>query len=263
VTPTGDVVILASLNGSAASPLSVTVPASQAAATGGAQPRIVLNIAGTYTITGSYAGDTNNAPSTAAPITLTVTVPSTGQPSFTLTADDPSAGTVSNPIYVDDEHPASSDGLTITSVAGYSGLVNLSIGSLPNSFSAVLVDAGTNQTILAATPIPAGTHIKIIFRRTNPFKVAQNDAPARVPVYFGGGLLGIIFLGWSKRRHYVGRALFLLIVISACNLILTGCAAKYGDIPVVITAAPAIGSPAAAAQSVTYNVHYQKGYQAL
>ena len=172
-----------------------------------------LLAAGTYSITASYSGDAYNAPSTSAPVTVTV-----GQTADYSIALSPNALTM-----------ASKQNNTITvsiaSLGGFTDTLGLGCASLPRlvtcTFSKDVVTLAANGTatvqltVDTASPLTSGG-------------VSANSTPGpRLPIALGWLLPGGALLGWlaggRRRRWSRWMGLILAATVLSATFSLSGC----------------------------------------
>jgi hypothetical protein len=168
---------------------------------------------GTYSITASYSGDAYNAPSTSAPVTVTV-----GQAadfSMTLSSTALTMASKQNTTIT----------MTISSLGGFTDTLGLGCASLPRlvtcTFSKDMVTLAANGTasvqltVDTASPLTSGG-------------VSANTPPgSRLPVALGWLLPGGALLGWlaGGRRRRWSRWMGLILAATAISATfsLSGC----------------------------------------
>jgi len=246
-SPSGDVTVSAQLNGSTAAPVTQVIAAIVALK----QQTVFLTLptAGTYTLTLSYPGDTNNKAITTAPISVVATVPP--PTNFTLVLQEPAIANQDTAITAGLTPSESS--LLLTASGTGPGPVTLSVAGLPAGDFIIFRDTNTRKLITTATPVAAGTRVVMqVGKGTVP--VASLDLRGLrggVAVSLAG-LLGFAFIGWRKGTNRLRRTLYLLgavLVIAASGTALSGCNDTYAQ--VVITATPVTANAAAPPQSVS------------
>ena len=246
-SPSGDVTVSAQLNGSTAAPVTQVIAANVALK----QQTVFLTLptAGTYTLTLSYPGDTNNKAITTAPISVVATVPP--PTNFTLVLQEPAIANQDTAITAGLTPSESS--LLLTASGTGPGPVTLSVAGLPAGDFIIFRDTNTRKLITTATPVAAGTRVVMqVGKGTVP--VASLDLRGLrggVAVSLAG-LLGFAFIGWRKGTNRLRRTLYLLgavLVIAASGTALSGCNDTYAQ--VVITATPVTANAAAPPQSVS------------
>lgn len=94
--------------------------------------------AGSYTVTASYAGDTNNLASVSSPVAVAVEVPD-----YTLSAT-PTSATIQ-------PGQSATSTITVTPVGGYTGTVKFSCGTLPAGMGCVFAPSSVTPSSGAAT----------------------------------------------------------------------------------------------------------------
>jgi Bacterial Ig-like domain (group 3)/FG-GAP-like repeat len=169
--------------------------------------------AGSYATTASYQGDQNNAASTSSAVTIVIAAPD-----FTVTATPPS-GTI----------PAGQTAtftFTVTSMAGFTGTVKFSCGTLP-------AQAACSFSPASATPsagAPASSTLTVTTAApTVALHPDQRPAPSLPPWIPAGGLavagaMGIAFAPRKIQRW--NRQLRLLswgLVLASISLSVLGC----------------------------------------
>jgi large repetitive protein len=170
--------------------------------------------AGTYTIVAVYSGDADNATSTSAPVTVTVTDVNGFQ-----MATNPPAVTVATT-----QH--STVTLTLTSTDGFTDQLGLGCASLPASvtcnFSSALVtlpangSVSTQVTVDTASPLASGATAKNVM----PGGASPNLLAALV--FPGSAILG--FFWWRQRRKLSALlSVLMLLLLSSAAITITGC----------------------------------------
>lgn len=165
---------------------------------------------GANSITAKYAGDTDYAPSTAAAITINVTL----QPDFVVSAA-PSPITVSSP------GQSASTTITVTGSNGFAGATTFSCTGLPAKSVCVFSPAtvtGTGTTMLsvtttAATSVPLGRND---FNNWRSLWTLRNTLTALI---FCMALLALGFQARRRRVQIVGGGILALVLIglAACG----------------------------------------------
>ena len=158
---------------------------------------------GTYAVIASYTGDSENQPSTSNAVSIAV-----GAPDFTV-AVSPGTATIT---------PGQSVAatLTITPVAGYSGTVSFSCGTLPNLAACAFAPSSvTPSNGTAATT-------KLTITTTAPSAQTQRGAVRSLEPIVWTSVVLLLFLPghWLKRcrrRIYSLWLLLFLISLSGCG----------------------------------------------
>jgi hypothetical protein len=169
--------------------------------------------AGSYIITASYSGDTNNLASTSSTITVVVAAPS-----FTV-ASNPASQSIS-------PGQSATFTFTVTPAGGYTGTVDFACGTLPSeascSFnqSAVVITSGAtgSSTLTISTAAPTTSRNEIPL---GPWSASSTLALA--------GIVGLAFAPSKMRRwNRTFRALLCLALLGAFWLPLMGCGGGGG-----------------------------------
>jgi Bacterial Ig-like domain (group 3)/FG-GAP-like repeat len=174
--------------------------------------------AGTYSVTAGYSGDSENLPSSSSAVSITVAAPDFAISVSPTTADVTAGQSVAAT-------------LTITPVAGYSGTVSFSCGTLPSGAACSLAPSSvTPSGGMAATT-------KLTITTTAPTAAAQRSGISPMATMTWAGVVFLLLLPgrWShlaRRRMYsVWMVLLLgggLISLSGCN---SGSASTGGSTP--------------------------------
>ena len=212
---------------------------------------------GTQVIIVTYAGDATHAGSTASvPLTVANTLTPSG--SFTF-----SVGSVSVPA-----NGVGQSTILITPTAGYNGLINFNIPTLPaadcfaTSYSAVtgltnvtlFIGNGTACTTGAAVKVG---HQEVVFPRRVAGVLPQKQMPGKS---LGSVLAGVLLVGFaSRRRRRRLPALFgvaLLAVVGAGLVGLSGCGSSStpGPTPTPVPAPQTLSLTLTGADSVTTTI---------
>jgi hypothetical protein len=223
--------------------------------------RLVFKTAGSYTLTATFAGDSENAPTTSN-IVATVVGTQASAPSFTLTLDN---YTQNVPIAV----PGSSYvdvPFTLTSANGFTDTI--AIDAIADVFEYRVTDANgvefpftsgqPTKVTLGATPLHMrlrllGTHSTVTGNRS-PFN------PGRKTEY-AGLILGILMFGVAGRKSLMGKKAKLfavVLLVSVVASLLSGCVGSY-MLPstIYVEATPAGGlAPVSATQTVVFLAYY-------
>ena len=202
-SPTGTVTFLA--NGS---PLG-----SANLSSGVATYQATFATANTYSVTAQYSGDSTNAPSTSAAVSITVAAnfsPSTGTGSQTVPPGS-----------------AASYKLTFTPEGGYKGTLDLSCTGLPSEAS-----CSFNPATLSFTTSASQTSTLSISTTAPTSALApppSSGQPLRTPLALAG-LIGLLFGISRLRRVGVRFRLFLsLLFLALVPALATGCGGGGGN----------------------------------
>jgi Bacterial Ig-like domain (group 3)/Chitobiase/beta-hexosaminidase C-terminal domain/FG-GAP-like repeat/Fn3 associated len=169
--------------------------------------------AGSYIITASYSGDTNNLASTSSTITVVVAAPS-----FAVTSN-PASQSIS-------PGQSATFTFTVTPADGYTGTVDFVCGTLPSeatcSFnqSAVVITSGAtgSSTLTISTAAPTTSRNEIPL---GPWSASSTLALA--------GIVGLAFApGKMRRWNRTIRALLCIALLGALWLPLMGCGGGGG-----------------------------------
>lgn len=177
--------------------------------------KTLTNSAGLHTITATYAGDTNNAPATAAPVTINL-----GAADFTIS--------VSSPNLTVTRGQTATDTITITPINGYQASVNFQCGTLPSyvtcSFSPDPLAVGGTGPVGDNLPVTATVTISTdavssLGRRGDSTRLAGlRWLPALI-------LCLLIFVR-RRRLNAVLRMLAAMAVLGSMGLAISGCGAS-------------------------------------
>jgi hypothetical protein len=253
-SPSGNLNIVATLNGSSTPASTIDVDAT--AALSGATSFITFPAAGTYTVTATFPSDPNLTGSSATP--LTVVVAPAPPSNFTLTLDNSFVDTQGGSLSLNGTHTTT---VTLTAIGTGPGPVNLtSTGSYPGVI--VFRDATTNKLITSATPTTTGTKVILEYDSATP-TAALRELDIRghaAPISVAGGLFGLALFGWRRRRNRNLRGLYLLgavtVIVTAAS-VLAGCLENAIYSQANITATPVTASAAAPPQSVVIVIESQ------
>ena len=167
--------------------------------------------AGTYAVTANYAGDSENQASTSSAVSIVVAAPAPpAAPDFTVTVS-PATATITAGQSV-------AALLTITPIAGYSGTVSFSCGTLPSL--ATCTFAPTSVTPSNGTA--AGT--KLTITTTAPSAANQRGAIRSLEPMAWLSVTFLLFLPGRAAKRYRHRLYSVLAVFLMGGLIsLSGC----------------------------------------
>jgi Bacterial Ig-like domain (group 3)/FG-GAP-like repeat len=190
--------------------------------------------AGTYSVTASYAGDVENQPSTSNAVSITVAAPiAVEAPDFTVAVSPATATVIAG-------QPVAAT-LTITPVAGYSGTVSFSCGTLPSLAACTFAPSSVTPSNGAAATT------KLTITTTAPSASTQRGAirPLEPMAWFSVTFL--LFLPGRRAKRYRHRMYSVLMVLFLMGglISLSGCgganASASGGAPSTTTSTP--GTP--------------------
>ena len=195
--------------------------------------------AGTYAVTASYSGDSENQPSTSNAVSIAV-----GAPNFTV-AVSPATATITAGQSV-------AATLTITPVAGYSGTVSFSCGTLPSLATCAFAPSSvTPSNGTAATT-------KLTITTTASSAETQRGAGRSLEPVVWASVVFLLFIPgrWLKRcRHRIYSLLLVLFLIS-----LSGCggsnSSSSGD---TTSSAPSTPGTPTGMQTITVSANDSTG----
>ena len=170
-----------------------------------------------------HPATTDYAAAASAPLAAASPDATSGVPSFNVTAT-PSSATVAPGGFT-------TILLSVNSVNGFDGTVNLSCSNLPAQATCVF-------TPVSVTPAANGTITSSLQIATvAPSGVSKNMAPAGLPFDRGGTALGFLLPGGVallgvfalRRKHgHALRVLGMVALLAVCGMGLTACGARYG-----------------------------------
>jgi hypothetical protein len=180
---------------------------------------------GVNTLTAYYPGDANYGPSTATPITITVSgiAPPTATPTFTLTA--PVGG-----VTVAKTGTTATGTLTVTPLNGFTGTVNLSCAILPNTGAytpTCTVDPSVTLTSItpATATLTIGTHAgsAALQQPAQPWNSNGGKGALHRLLEGSGGITLCALLLWvtPSRRRALRSLLLVLLAFGTIGMI--GC----------------------------------------
>ena len=162
--------------------------------------------AGSYAVTAAYAGDQNNAASTSSAVTITIAAPD-----FTIAATPTSASVTPG--------QTATFTFTVTPVAGYSGTVKFSCGTLPS----MAVCAFTPSSVAPSGSSPVSSTLTVTTAGTQAMlKMERRSGPSLPPWIPAGGLafagaMGLVcaprkIRGWHRSLRPLSWGLLLASV---------------------------------------------------
>jgi hypothetical protein len=168
--------------------------------------------AGTYAVTASYAGDVENQPSSSNAVSIAVAAPAPpAAPDFTV-AVSPATATVTA------GQPVAAT-LTITPVAGYSGTVTFSCGTLPSLAACTFAPSSVTPSNGAAATT------KLTVTTTAPSAATQRGAIRPLEPLAWFSVTFLLFLPGRTAKRYRHRMYSVLIVLFVMGglISLSGC----------------------------------------
>jgi hypothetical protein len=170
--------------------------------------------AGTYPVTAAYAGDQNNAVSTSNAVTITIAAPN-----FTIAATPTSASVTPG--------QTATFTFTVNPVAGYSGTVKFSCGTLPSMAACAFAPS----SVAPSGGSPVSTTLTIT---TAGATAMLPSFPPWIPV--GGlamaGAMGIAFAPRKiKRWNHQLRLLTWGLLLASLSLSIMGCGGGGNSTP--------------------------------
>ena len=168
--------------------------------------------AGTYAVTASYSGDSENQASTSNAVSITVAAPTPpAAPDFTVTVS-PATATITAGQSV-------AATLTITPVAGYNGTVNFSCGTLPNLATCTFAPTSVTPSNGAAATT------KLTITTTAPSAATQRAGIRPLEPMAWLSVTFLLFLPGRAAKRYRHRIYSVLIVLFLTGglISLSGC----------------------------------------
>jgi hypothetical protein len=177
--------------------------------------------AGSYPVTAAYAGDQNNAASTSSPVTITIAAPN-----FTIAATPTSASITPG--------QTATFTFTVSPVAGYSGTVKFSCGSLPTMAACAFAPS----SVAASGGSPVSSTLTVTTAgATAMVNTEKPSAPSLPPWIPQGGLalagvMGLAFV--PKRIRRWNRQLRVLswgLLLASLSLSVLSCGGGSSNTP--------------------------------
>ncbi len=169
--------------------------------------------AGSYAVTATYAGDQNNAPSTSSAVTITIATPD-----FTIAATPTSASVTPG--------QTANFTFTVSPVAGYSGTVQFSCGTLPSMASCVF----TPSSVTPSGGSPVSSTLTVTTASTTAMlNMERRSSPSLPPWIPASGLAvaGAVGIAFAPRKiqrwNRLLRLLSLGLLLASISLSALGC----------------------------------------
>lgn len=169
---------------------------------------VSFSAAGSYAITATYSGDTNNSVSTSSAVTVTVAAPVA--PDFQVSAN-PSSATVTR-------GQSATTTFTVTPNSTYTGTVNLACGTLPSGVTCSFSPTTVSTANGAATSM-------LTITTTAPATAALADPVNNLAKAAWAGIfcLALLPFGKTSRRWKSARASFFCLCLATALVALSAC----------------------------------------
>lgn len=190
---------------------------------------------GSQSITSSYQGDSNNAPSTSSAITVLVTAPA---PGFGLTLSSATASIASG--------ATATTTITVTPVNGFSLATTFACSGLPANSTCTFSPASVTpsggavtSTLTIATGVASS--VASLEHRAAQKETMPSDRAAKVGLAGSGAMLALLF--WpgimSRRRRAAWlRALSIILLATGAIYSISGCGGGSKPTPPPVTTTP-------------------------
>ncbi len=167
--------------------------------------------AGNYSVTANYPGDAENGPSTSNAVSIAVAAPVVADPDFTVTVS-PATATVT-------AGQAVSATFTVTPVAGYSGTVSFSCGTLPSLAACTFAPTSVTPTNGAA----ATTKLTITTTAPSPATQRGSIRPLEPMAWFSVTFLLLLPARAVKRYRHRMYSVLIVVFLMGGLISLSGC----------------------------------------